>query len=291
MDLIQLKYFQTVAKNEHMTKASKELNIAQPALSKSISLLEQDLGVKLFDRNGKKIKLNFYGEILLKRVNSILTLLENSIKEVQDLSNNEFAQVKLLVLAGSTLIPDLLGQFRKIYPNVSFKFMQHQNKNKSNYNFDLCITSSLFESKSINYMTLLREEVFLGVSYEHPLSSLDSIYLSNLEDEDFIVLDKSENFREITDTFCKSSGFEPNIAFECDTPSMVHSLIKGGHGVGFISGKSWGMNYDSSIKLLHIEDITCERFIELYWPNDKYMSHSTKLFISFIKEYFNKFNL
>lgn len=290
MDLLQLKYFQCVARNEHMTKASKELNIAQPALSKSISLLEQDLGVKLFDRNGKKINLNYYGEVFLKRVDSILNLVDNSVKEIQDLSQNESTQIKLLILAGSTLIPDLLGEFRKTYPHVSFKFMQHKYNSNSKYNFDLCITSSLFESQALNYLTLLKEEVFLGVSYEHPLSKFDSIYLSDLENEDFIVLDKEENFREITDTFCKSSGFSPNIIFECDTPSMVHALIKGGHGVGFISGKSWGKGYDSTIKLLHIQDIQCERFIELFWPNEKYMSNSLNLFISFVQDYFNKFN-
>ncbi|MEG0671383.1 LysR family transcriptional regulator [Clostridium sp.] len=288
MHLLQLKYFQVAAHTEHMTNAANQLNIAQPALSKSISLLEEDLGVKLFDRRGRKIKLNFYGKTFLKRVDSILNLVDISIKELKDFSSDEFGQVKLIVLAASNLIPDILGEFRKLHPNISFKLIQHVPNSFLDYDFAVCITSSYVESKALNYMTLLNEEVFLGVSYDHPLSKFDNVYLNEVQDEDFICLEKGENFREITDTFCTYANFNPNIVFECDSPSTVHSLIKGGHGIGFMSGTSWGLNYDSSIKLLHINDVRCERFLELFWPNDKYMNNSTKLFINFVQEYFSK---
>lgn len=62
MELLQLKYFQTVARLEHMTKAAEELHIAQPSLSKTIARLEKDLGVPLFDRQGRQITLNSFGK-------------------------------------------------------------------------------------------------------------------------------------------------------------------------------------------------------------------------------------
>jgi len=65
MELLQLKYFRTIARFEHMTRAAEELHIAQPALSKTVSLLEKELGVLLFDRRGRNIFLNQYGKILL----------------------------------------------------------------------------------------------------------------------------------------------------------------------------------------------------------------------------------
>ncbi len=71
MELLQLKYFQTVARLEHMTKAAEELHIAQPSLSKTIARLEKDLGVPLFDRQGRQITLNSFGKVFLKRVERI----------------------------------------------------------------------------------------------------------------------------------------------------------------------------------------------------------------------------
>lgn len=112
MDLLQLKYFQVVACTENMTNAAKQLHVTQSALSKSIALLEMDLGVKLFDRKGKSIKLNYCGNIFLKRVDSILNLLDTSTKEIKDLACSEFDQIKLIVLTASGLILDVLSEFK-----------------------------------------------------------------------------------------------------------------------------------------------------------------------------------
>src|SRR6478735_7393087 len=78
MELLQLKYFQTVAYTEHISKAAAQLNIAQPSLSLTIKRLEDEMGTPLFHRKGRNIELNAAGEILLKHVNRIFVELENA---------------------------------------------------------------------------------------------------------------------------------------------------------------------------------------------------------------------
>jgi DNA-binding transcriptional LysR family regulator len=89
MDLLQLKYFQTVARSEHMTRAAEELHISQPSLSKVISNLEEDLGVPLFERIGRQIKLSHFGKAFLSRVERIFLELEDGKRELSDMLENE----------------------------------------------------------------------------------------------------------------------------------------------------------------------------------------------------------
>ncbi len=86
MDLLQIKYFQTVANMQHMTRAADVLQIAQPALSSMIAKLEADLGVPLFNRTGRNIILNEYGKTFLKRANRILKEVDEGRQEISDLS-------------------------------------------------------------------------------------------------------------------------------------------------------------------------------------------------------------
>ncbi|ASS63420.1 HTH-type transcriptional regulator GltC [Bacillus velezensis] len=83
MELLQLKYFQTVAYTEHISKAAEQLKIAQPSLSLTIKRLENELGTALFERKGRNIKLSSSGKILLKHVNRIFTEIENAQTEIQ----------------------------------------------------------------------------------------------------------------------------------------------------------------------------------------------------------------
>ena len=95
MDLLQLHYFRTVARLQHMTMAAEVLNVAQPALSKTIARLERELGVPLFDRQGRRIRLNRYGEAFLDKVDRALNLLEQAKQEVADMAGAEKGTIHL----------------------------------------------------------------------------------------------------------------------------------------------------------------------------------------------------
>jgi DNA-binding transcriptional LysR family regulator len=93
LELLQFNYFQTVARLEHMTKAAEELHIAQPALSKTISRLESDLGVPLFDRHKRNIMLNAFGRIFLEQVEIALNALEEGKRRVVEEAGLEKGRV------------------------------------------------------------------------------------------------------------------------------------------------------------------------------------------------------
>src|SRR5215813_15375912 len=87
MDLLQLHYFQTVARLEHVTRAAEELRVAQPALSKTIARLETELGVPLFDRRGRRVALNTCGRAFLRHVERLFMALEDGRQELADLAS------------------------------------------------------------------------------------------------------------------------------------------------------------------------------------------------------------
>ena len=113
MELLQLKYFSVAAAQEHITKAAEILHIAQPALTQSIKRLEEELGVKLFDRRGRNIVLNKTGQIFYKRITPILADLENIPDEIRELAGIFRRTIHMNVVAASALIQKLLYNIKR----------------------------------------------------------------------------------------------------------------------------------------------------------------------------------
>jgi DNA-binding transcriptional LysR family regulator len=123
MDLLQLHYFQTVARLEHVTRAAEERRVAQPALSKTIARLEAELGVPLFDRRGRRVALNAGGRAFLRHVHRVFREVEDGRQELADLAG--LARGTVTVAATTLrLLPDLLGAFLERHPGGKFLLTQ-----------------------------------------------------------------------------------------------------------------------------------------------------------------------
>ena len=118
MELTQLRYFQTAAYYQHISRAAEELNISQPALSTMISRLEKELGVPLFDHNGRSIILNQNGQRFLQRVNHILMEVENSKRELQDIADEGDNSISLAVSSSQFL--QGMHAFMSQHPNYKY---------------------------------------------------------------------------------------------------------------------------------------------------------------------------
>ena len=122
MELHQMRYFMKVAELEHMTQAANELHVAQPALSKTIKMLEEDLGTPLFDRLGNKIRLNQAGQIFLDYAKGMLAAEENVKRELDEYRQTEMATITISQNLSFELIYLAIIEFNKIYPNIHFEF-------------------------------------------------------------------------------------------------------------------------------------------------------------------------
>ncbi len=288
LELLQLHYFLKVAKLEHMTKAAQELRIAQPALSKTIARLEEDLGVPLFERKGRNIRLNSFGKVYLKKVEMALMLLEEGRREVEDFAKIERGRV-FLATTTHKCFSDVIGSFISSHPDVKLQITQASEREKvqqlRNGEIDFCITFPPIEQSGIKGLSFLTEEIFLAVPHTHRFANLRNIDLSELADDPFICIKKGNPFREMTDEFCQKAGFTPNIICEVDEHSAVGHFIRMGIGVAFMPG-TLIEKIDNSFHLLHINNPVCERTYQIAWLEGRYMSEAERKFREFFVQSF-----
>lgn len=288
MELLQLRYFQTIARLEHMTNAAKELHVSQPALSKTLHTLETELGVLLFDRKGRVLKLNEYGRAFLAHVDIALENLSAGKQTLADMTSQTYGTIRLAILAASTTIPALLTAFRAEHPFINFDLVQHYQNNLAPHDFDLCITSLPYVSNNMVQIPLLSEEIFLGVPSTHPFATRKSIQLYEASRENFISLKKGTVLRQLSDSFCNAAGFDPIIIFESDDPATVRGLIQANLGLAFIPEISWGRQTSPAVTMLHIDAPICRRVLGIVYKKGSYLSKSAQLFVEFTFNYFGK---
>lgn len=277
MEFQQLHYFLVVAKFQHMTKSAEILHIAQPALSQCIKRLEDELGVPLFDRVGKRIVLNDCGKLLQQRVRPIMTALDSIPGEIQSRSAVYKSPVKLNIEAGSAVISKILIDFQKDNPKIGFQLMQNVQESEC----DITISTMSYEGKVKPTDNVYIEQIFLAVPLSSKFAERTSVILDELNREKFIVLAGSRPFRTTCNKLCDSVGFLPNIIFESDSPHMVRELIEAGLGIGFWPAHSWGEFNSDKAMLIPIGSPLCRRKIVLRLSSHAVESQACKDFHKF----------
>lgn len=289
MDFHSLSYFKKVAELQHITRAAEELHVAQPSLSRTISRLERELGVQLFERSGKNISLNLYGEIVLKHANRIFRELKDIEHELSEASNDDNRTVSLSLYSASKLLPDLVMAFKQAHPSIRLRIIQENINKNAAEECDLTLYSSMQPNESDHTVTLFAEDILLALPDSNPLAHRASLNLSEVAGEEFICLQRGKSLRTITDMYCKIAGFEPSVVLESDSPETVRELIRAGIGISFIPSITWqGMETENLI-LVPISFPQCKRYINLSWRSQGYFSPAAELFRDFVQEYFRPY--
>lgn len=260
MELLQLRYFLVTARYQHMTKAADALKIAQPALSQSIKRLELELGVSLFDREKRGIRLNETGRFLEKQLLPIIGALDELPNAVQEKANQTIHTIHLNLLAASRLVTDCIIEYKFLHPEVNFRLWQNPNVEKE----DLCV-STAFPGEPLreNSRLILKESFYLAVPSSSCYAGLPNVRLEDVRNEGFLSLSNNRPIRRICDRFCLESGFTPHIICESDNPESVRNLIAAGLGIAFWPEYSWGLLTNPQVALLPISHPDCKRDIIL----------------------------
>ena len=287
MEINQMRYFLEVASTQHVTRSAERLHIAQPALSKPIHHLEQELGVPLFASKGRNIVLTEYGKYLQEKMSGIISEIDDLPQELKSMADRENATIHLKVLAASTLITDAIIEYRRKHPKINFQLMQ----NDQSKIYDISVTTERVKSEEIfnseNRFELI-EKIFLAVPAEHRLAKREKINLTEVEKDGFISLMGSKQLRWICDKFCRQAGFEPRIIFESDNPAAVKNMVCSNMGICFWPEFSWGNLQKGSAVLLEIEQPLCEREIIFKCRENKLDNRAVRDFFEFLQEFFDR---
>ncbi|UNZ16120.1 LysR family transcriptional regulator [Streptomyces sp. 891-h] len=293
MDLLPLRYFQLVARYEHVGKAAAELRVAQPSVSRTIARLESELGVPLFDRQGKRIRLNRFGAAYLRRVDRALAELDDGRRELADAAGLEYGSVAIAVETMLTLT-ELLPDYRARYPEVDVRLFQAtadgMQRQLQRGEVDLCIASQPLAGPSLRAVELLREEVLLAVPPAHRLADRETVTLAELEGEPFITTRTGHWQRALADRLFTEAGLRLTVVCEGDEPGATGDLIGAGLGVGLVPAMSRETTTRSSpVVHLRLDAPGCYRSLSLVWRQDAYLSVAAQRFSELAVAHFRRF--
>lgn len=232
MNLTQLRYFVAVVKYGSMTRAAETEFISQSAISKMIKQLETELGVQLFDRIGKNIKLNRHGKLFYSYVNDGLKLIDHGVRDVTLPIDEQAVPLSVLFLVTSPMIPKITLQIKKNLPDIRLNIVQHIQPNTDLNQFDLIIADHEYPDRQNT--ALLTEEIVLGGFKMAP-----SIKPEALTHFQLISLDQSSGLRQTIDQYCQQLGINIHYQYETDDPATLRELALNGVGPTFIPENSW----------------------------------------------------
>lgn len=284
MNFLQLKYFKTVAEMQHITKAAEQLYISQPALSKSIRTLEQEVGYSLFDKERTGIRLNENGKILYRYASQILLTLDNALLEIADI-NHKQNQVILSMTAGTHFLAEIVMNIKNIFSDIRLSIRQ-ESFYQPHHTCDLYLHSSTTALQESNAITLLSEPCLVGISTDNPLSKEKIITPGMLRNEVFLTMQNHLPLYKITCDMCENAGFKPNTSLQFDNRETIYDLISANIGISIIPSKTWAPFINHPNISLRPLSVPYSRHIILHWPEGTYLTQAMQTVIEYLKNYF-----
>ncbi|MEK5186621.1 LysR family transcriptional regulator [Solibacillus sp. FSL W7-1324] len=292
MEIEQLQYFKTVATMQHMTRAAEVLAISQPALSKSIANIEQNLGVPLFNREGRSIYLNRFGELFLQSVNVILDEYDRIKEEFEDIIKPGSGEVSFgfIHTLGMEIVPELIASTSEAFPNMQFSLTQATSlsllKRLEEGAIDLCLSQKI-ESKVIEIETeeLFEEELFVIVPTTHPLAKQDAVKFEEVKNEPFIAIKKGNSLRQLVDELFLERGITLNTTFAAEEMHTVAGFVGAGMGISVIPNIKGLDHY--KVKRLKLNP-PCYRSVCVSWAKNRYLPPAVSEFKQYLLDYFQQ---
>lgn len=272
MELRHLHYFIAVAEELHFSRAAERLHISQPPLSQQIRSLEDELGVKLFERTKRHVHLTEAGKVFLERSYLVLAQLEQAIEVTQRIGRGEVGRLAIGFVdsATYTLLPDILRVFREQFPAVELRLHElttaQQIQALHHKQIDVGVVRSAIIEPGLSTECVLQESLVLALPQTHLLSVHLKVSLSSLADESFILFPAKLGpifYEQIMD-LCQQAGFRPKVAQEATQMQTIVGLVAAGMGIAFVPASMQNF-HRSGVIYRPLQEQTPETGLYLAW--------------------------
>lgn len=292
MELLQLRYFVELAQEESLKKVAENNFVSPSAVSNSIHRLENELGIPLFEKRGRNIQLNSYGEIFLKNIEKAINSIDQACMDVK-YSYNTQSQKLTIVAINPYIFEKCLVQFQKLYPDIYI----------NEYPFDTGVSKSLSIPKSTDFIIatkasyknpdwehefLCTDILYLATPKNHKFSDRKEIDLIEAKDEYFINSLGNTNFRKSCDELCEEAGFHPKSRLECDY-LLRPKMLKNEDMICITTGLAIESGLFNDAHIIKIKKPISQRHLCLFWRKGIFHSEAQIAFKNYVKDYFRNY--
>lgn len=275
IELRHIKYFLAVAEDLHFRKAAERLFISQPGLSRQIKQMENDLGIVLFERHNRKVKLTKAGAYLQKELSMKLKKIDRALLHAKLLNDGKEGVLNFGYVGSAMqeIIPNLLLEFKKNHPDIVFSLKEMYNQKQIDdllsYELDIGFVRLEKVQKTLEILPILTENFCLLLPYNHPLNEANFKGLDQLKEESFILFDaiySSSYFEKVMQIF-DDSGFSPLISHNTIHAGSIYTLVENNFGISIVP-KSLAIHKKGKIKFIELHKIKQKTVLSAVWNKD-----------------------
>ncbi len=275
IEMRHLRYFHTLSRELHYGKAAKKLFISQPALTKQIQMLESYAGVKLINRNHKRVQLTDAGIYLQEKCERWIRELDESIMHIQRMEQglNGTLKIGFLGSAMHNILPERIKKLHQHFPGIGISLEEMSNQTQIdqllNQNLDLGFIRKSLVPPSIQIKAVYTETFSLVLPSNHPISKDNFQHMGQLSGEKFILFDRdySEEYYDTVIQIISDNGFLPEINHKSIHATTIFRLVENEIGISIVP-TSLASGYQLKIQFIPLENIPQRTTLYLAWNKD-----------------------
>ncbi len=285
MDLRQLRYFRTVAEEGQVTKAANKLHMAQPPLSQQIKIMEEELNLKLFDRQGRKLELTNAGEVLYEKAGRILNDLEETLTEVKETNEGISGTLHL----GSnkscfSFLTDPLQKLRDDFPSLTYQLREGDTfflaECIRNREIEMAVVRLPIDLDDFDMVSLPSEPYVLVTPQSWGLfpDDVTEVEIEKLQDLPLMLLHRISGTGqfELIVNECRNHGFDPHVICECPDPTMLLSLAASGVGATIVPKSTLSAFSFSNIRSYELKNAEIVAESVIIWHKNRYLTKASR---------------
>ncbi|WP_082672981.1 cidABC operon transcriptional activator CidR [Paenibacillus senegalimassiliensis] len=290
MDIRQMQYLIEVARLGSFTKAAQALYITQPTISKTVKAMEEELGVVLFDRVGKKIELTDAGQIIVSQAQQIVTSFQNLMAELDDLRNMKKGHIRIGLppMVGSSFFPKVIGEFHQRYPEITIQLFEDGAKKVeqgvASGALDVGVAVLPTVEEELSYFPFVEEKLNLVVHPTHPLAEQASADLAELAQDGFVLFREDFTLHDRIISECAKAGFQPHVIYESSQWDLISEMVAVGLGITLLPETICREIDDDNVRIIPLVKPVIPWKLGIVWRDDRYLSFATREWIRFARE-------
>lgn len=286
MDCRDLEVFLAVARHLNFTRAGEEVHLSQPSISVRIRVLQDELGVKLFEQLGKKIALTEAGQILERHARRVLSALGDAQQAIQELQGLERGSLRIgaSTTPGMYLVPKIIAEFKHQHPKIEIhlgiKDTRQVEDDIVKNEFDFGFVGGHLVGAEVEVIPWLTDEIMLVASPAHPLARKRNLQLKDLAKERFISREQGSATQAAADAVLRKVGLQLEKVMEINNPESVKQAVQSGLGVAFLSKFAIETELKAeTLAVLKVKDLRVSRELKIVRHRDKHLGSAAQFLI------------